>query len=1064
MSLRRTGTRFYIGIVVAIGLFGLNLLGWAGTPPAGASNAQEQEELAHLWESVKNSLKQGAYRDALDSLETILSKTPDDPQAKLYRSLCEQRLKASSGFASLSSDELVALKARLVGEEAERRKATPQRKAIERRTLEEQERWDLELKDTQQQLERDTKRQRQQAQAEAVAKARIDHAKAAETAREEVARRAVDASQAPSTPSAPTEPELPRREERAVLSTTASEARRRETKAETPAEPSQPTAPPPPPTEETPAPAPEEPVEAPPTPTAPAESSSSEEPISSSSEEPVAQPIVTEDRSVELPPVVVSTPSNTVTPSLRARSLPPPGAVQINARQMSVDPDRRIAIADGDVEVIYNGVLLTCDHLTLFTDTKDLYAEGRVRLEDGPQVFRGEMVHYNMDTKKGRFLQGTVASAPWYEHGRSIESLAEGVYMVTPGYLTSCELEPPHFQFYGRKAIVFADDRLARARNVAFVVERVPFLYFPWLSWSEKQMPFFIIPGKNKTWEQFVLTGYRTEWPEGYKTTWHADWRRTMIWGFGFDHQFKDDRWGKGLLKFYFNHRGNMRQPLAALPKGADRNRSRVLWRHLWKPWSDTTVVTDYQKFSDANFRKDLLFRDEYTADDAPESFVSVVKNTLDFSISGLVRKRANRFQTVTQALPEVAVESREARIGDSQFFSHSKLSVVNFEIKRAHSDNDTDGAHLDWFHELKYGFNLLRPVLITPNVGVRETFYNKDIQGGIERPDGRRRLFSGQLSGGLDASLKLFRVFPLTTNAFGLDINWLRHVITPTISHAYDHPPTVPNADLNFVTAAGPSNAMTIGLENKLQTKRALFKGQKPQNVDLVRWTISVPYTYKGAGNKQGGRLGDWTYDLELRPWPWFRLESDWRVTSHFVRGAQDTRFQSWNLDMVLVGGRPYGDQKTAPTVEAPKPTAFEPGLREGVTSLLMPRGQWYVGMGHRYSQNDKTEDVVEVNWRLSEKWEIGTFHRFTWKEVISGEKRFNNLRETQYTLRRDLHDWIAELAYRVDREFGEELFFTMTLKAYPTLPIQIENSYHQPKIGSQSSPFSPLHSQNPG
>jgi hypothetical protein len=51
-----------------------------------------------------------------------------------------------------------------------------------------------------------------------------------------------------------------------------------------------------------------------------------------------------------------------------------------------------------------------------------------------------------------------------------------------------------------------------------------------------------------------------------------------------------------------------------------------------------------------------------------------------------------------------------------------------------------------------------------------------------------------------------------------------------------------------------------------------------------------------------------------------------------------------------------------------------------------------------------------------------------------------------------------MAELVYRVDREYGEELFFTMTLKAYPELPIEMETSYHQPKIGSQSSPFSPV------
>ena len=96
-----------------------------------------------------------------------------------------------------------------------------------------------------------------------------------------------------------------------------------------------------------------------------------------------------------------------------------------------------------------------------------------------------------------------------------------------------------------------------------------------------------------------------------------------------------------------------------------------------------------------------------------------------------------------------------------------------------------------------------------------------------------------------------------------------------------------------------------------------------------------------------------------------------------------------------------------------------------------------------------------------MSEKWQIGTFHRLTWKEVASGAKRFNNVREYQYTLQRDLHDWLAELIYCVDREFGEELFFTLTLQAYPDLPIEFGDSYHEPKIGSQSSPFSPLRGQ---
>ena len=121
------------------------------------------------------------------------------------------------------------------------------------------------------------------------------------------------------------------------------------------------------------------------------------------------------------------------------------------------------------------------------------------------------------------------------------------------------------------------------------------------------------------------------------------------------------------------------------------------------------------------------------------------------------------------------------------------------------------------------------------------------------------------------------------------------------------------------------------------------------------------------------------------------------------------------------------------------------------------MSPGQWYLGLGHRYTQNNKTESVLEFNWGVSEKWEIGTFHRFTWKEVVGGSKRLLNTREWQYTLRRDLHDWVADLTYRVDREFGEELFLIVTLKAFPNLPIEVGESYHQPKSGTQSSPFFP-------
>ncbi|MBI3011315.1 MAG: hypothetical protein HYY58_02340, partial [Candidatus Omnitrophica bacterium] len=123
-----------------------------------------------------------------------------------------------------------------------------------------------------------------------------------------------------------------------------------------------------------------------------------------------------------------------------------------------------------------------------------------------------------------------------------------------------------------------------------------------------------------------------------------------------------------------------------------------------------------------------------------------------------------------------------------------------------------------------------------------------------------------------------------------------------------------------------------------------------------------------------------------------------------------------------------------------------------------MRPIGHWSAGIGHRYSHNDKTEETIHLELQPSAKWYVTMFQRFTWKDVAGGSKRFRNLRESQYNLVRDLHDWLATFIYRVDREFGEGIFFMLTLKAYPNFPIEFEDSYHQPKIGSQSDPFSPV------
>jgi len=979
--------------------------------PVVRGEGQDKEHLQHLWDQVQASLKQGAYRDALHTLDAIQSLTPEDSRVALYRSLCERRLQATHAFMPLSPAQLTALHERLTLEEQAQRRAAAQQHALEAQLRNEQAKWDTELKSVEEEMKREEKLKQRQIRADEETRRRAEA---------QVQRRAQEAQ--PITPApAPLEQVLT-------------------------------------------GPAPQPPAPSPVIEHVPASAGQAKPPTEPASTTSVASPphaVPGAKPSVELAPVVVTAKSEPrveeapAAPRRVARAAPPPGAVQIDADQMSMSPDHRIAIADGNVEVILEHATLTCDHLTFFTDTNDAYAEGHVRFEEGTQVFLGEMVHYNFTNKKGRFLQGTIAAPPWYEHGRSVEHLAEGVYQVTPGYLTSCDHDPPHFKFSSRRAIVFADDKLARGRSVALFVDQLPLIYLPRLTLADRQSPFFIYPGKNKPWEQFALMGYRykhVDWPgpANQRGTIKLDWRRAFGWGVGADHQFGDPQWGNGLFKGYYNEEPYLRDPKSNLPKGAKQNRYRLLWRHSWYPLPDTNVVTDIEKFSDINFRKELLFREEYTQDDrTPESFISIVTNAPEYSVTATVRRRMNRFQTVTEAFPDLGISVRDQQIPNTPFYTNSSFSLANLQTKTKHSEEDTDVIRANWTQGFSYAMNLFRPIEVTPNIGIRQTYYTKDAQGGAERPQGNRHVVSGQVSGGTSASLKLFRIFPITTNVFGLDINWLRHVLTPTVSYDYVRPQT--GSNLAFDISTRSANSMSFALENKFQTKRHVLGTHKLAAYDIGRFVISIPYTFHGNTNKTGGELGDWGFDLETRPWSWLRFESDWSYPTHYVSGSRDSRITSWNNDLSIVNPKAQEELNRIKSLEVKQ--------REEQAALLFqmkPIGYWTVGMGHRYSYNDKTETSTEVELQPSAKWYVRAFTRYTWKEVAGTAKRFGNLREYSAFLVRDLHDWQGVFSYRVDRELGEEIFFTLTLKAYPMMPFELSESYHQPKPGSQSDPFS--------
>ena len=118
--------------------------------------------------------------------------------------------------------------------------------------------------------------------------------------------------------------------------------------------------------------------------------------------------------------------------------------------------------------------------------------------------------------------------------------------------------------------------------------------------------------------------------------------------------------------------------------------------------------------------------------------------------------------------------------------------------------------------------------------------------------------------------------------------------------------------------------------------------------------------------------------------------------------------------------------------------------GFNEYATRVhYMPTDRFDVGLGYRYLNGhpfmlDSSRVDLETYTRLTENWGFGTQH------VLEIDD--NTLELQQYTVHRDLGNWVAGMGFslrdnRVDTEYG--VVFSLTLKDFPSvsLPFEIES-----------------------
>jgi len=700
----------------------------------------------------------------------------------------------------------------------------------------------------------------------------------------------------------------------------------------------------------------------------------------------------------------------------------------INGDNVEYSADNKEVIATGNIEVIYKGSKLTCNKLKVNMLSKEGLAEGNARLEDEKGVVTGERIVYDFANKTGVIYNADFRANPYFGKSRKVEKVSDSEFVSKGGYFTTCSMDHPHYRLASKKIRMIPGDKV-QSKQTTLYLGAVPLLYLPQFNYSMKEpiMHVQVEPGKRKDWGPYLLSAWRYNLTEKLNARVFLDYRSKLGWGEGFELNYFKTLVGKGDFKFYYTDEKPDNMPTDA---PTEFQRYFLRWRHKWDIDERTNFTAEFYKITDErrkydlerNILKDYFFR-EYEKDSEPLSY-ALFHHAFDYSsLDILLQKRTNHWFDQLDKMPEINYNLPSLQLGDSRFYFEDSTQVGSYNKKATTAPVTADDeavSRLDTQNTLSYPTKISF-IQFRPYLSSRQTMYDKG-------ENGQHGIVRTVFYSGADLSTKFYRIYNAKTNFLKLDINDLRHIITPSIGYLYTHVPTIPISNIKQIDSVDEihrGNTATLSLSNKLQTKR------NGSSVDLVDFLITTDYVLdpKTGDNailnpREGENLkdnfSDILFKLKILPYSWMRFESDvtFEHSDHTNVNYNKFSLASYSMTFDMAKGRSFS-------------------------------------IGQRYERKGKNEVTLGFDWRLNPKWRFKMYQRYNFKQINDATTGAVILergsQEQEYTFTRDLHCWELDFTLNKKEDTGTTIFFTFRLKAFPENEFGFDQSVSEEKSGAQ-------------
>jgi lipopolysaccharide assembly outer membrane protein LptD (OstA) len=677
-------------------------------------------------------------------------------------------------------------------------------------------------------------------------------------------------------------------------------------------------------------------------------------------------------------------------------------------------------VAEGNVSITHGDVKLTCNRIEVNTRTRQALCVGNVVIEQPEGTLTGERIRYDFAKREGEIIGGEVEAFPWFGRAEETAKVGENEYLLKKGYISTCDLDQPHYRIKAEEIQVFPDDKVI-AKNVFFYIGKIPILWFPYyyhpIIQSRAKVQF--VPGRSSEWGYFLLSAWRFYVRGNSRVDVLADYRSKKGFAEGANFyyntaDFEMPGLGEGMFRAYFIHQNDIGtyDPTPFDGEGGidPRLRDRFQWKHRIDFDPDTVGMLEFNKVSDENVIRDYFYNEYEENYRVPMNYASIISAKQNYTLGIVANKRFNDFYTITEKMPEVKLDIPDQRLWNIPLYYSSEMAATMFDKEYASESRPSERVNrFDSFHKLSYAA-VLGPIEFTPYGTFRGTAYSRtELEG--------QPVYRTTFGGGLDVTSRLYRIYDIKTDVMGLDINGVRHIFAPSARYFHIHQPSIDKDKLfqmDSIDSLEKQNGITLSLENKLQTKWQ--NDSDLETIDLVRFIVSVDYLFRMEKGKfkfeDGGEFNNLTFDLELRPYKWLYVESKMAV-------------------------EPENETISTGSIEA----------------SLRPWDSFRMDMGYRYEKKTpepRNQFTFDLKYQLNPKWRVGWYERF--------DLQRGSIEEQQVTITRDLHCWEVEVACDVKGgNFAKDDFtfwVVFRIKAFPDLPLGLNRSFSRRPPGAAHMP----------